>query len=376
LTLTVFEGDNFIMMKYIILLACFLAFKAYAQTPTLDEDMIELDAPAMESPAEKADTQADDVDLQAISEPIIQTPVMDAKQTGDEPAKSQEADAVEQHATLEPPAKTDGPSQAEKELYQQPDPTHSTPVITSEDELDDRKVYNPKKSHWVNSFGLDYIKYELPWVYTGAEKHNFRKKQQELYGLNFGIGREFHLGGGVQTGTKIYGYFRGSTFNNSKTADPEIQDTAFASGKRIGQMWGGEIAQSLSFQFDYKAKNPIMDSMFYLTFEPFIEAAIGYAEAFNKINYGYDTSVVDEGYNHKIQDRLMTRRLSVGFNIISRRSYFFFTKASVYQLDITSRKQSGSQHFTGGPVTTPAFIDDKPGVQTTTSFTIGGGYKW
>lgn len=366
------------MMKYIILLACFLALKAHAQAPTPVPNEVDkwIETPVVESPAEKTDTKSDDVDLRTLSEPAIETPVADAKETGDEPAKTEEAAAVEQKATLGPDTSSHGPSQAEKELYQEPDPSTSTPVITSEEDVES-KVYNPKKSHWVTSFALDYIKYELPWVYTGAQKHNFRKKDQELYGVNLGLGREFHLGGGVQTGTKLYGYFRGATFQNKKTADPQIQDTEFASGKRIGQMWGGEIAQSLSFQFDYKAKNPIMDSMFYLTFEPFVEAAIGYAEAFNKINYGYNTApVVDEGYNHKIQDRMMTRRLSAGFNIISQRSYYLVVKGSLYQLDNTYRKQSGSQHFTGGPVTTPAFIDDKPGIQTTTSFTIGGGYKW
>lgn len=356
------------MIKFFILVGCFLALKAFAQTDLKDQDLIEMDS--LTSETQQADTQSDDVSLKDLEEPAETTPVPSTDRT-DQPARTEEVLSKKEEA-----------EKAEKDLYTQPNPSFSTPVITSEEVLEDDKVYNPKKNHWVTSYGFDYIKYEVPWVFEGTKK-NFREKKQELFGLNIGAGREFHLGGGTLTATKFNAFFRGATINNVKTADPNIEDQEFAQGKRIGQMLGGEISQSLSFQFDYKAKNPIMGDMFYLTFEPFVEAAIGYAEAFNKMNYGYDTSDgsggtsgINEAYRHSIKDIMTTRRVSAGFNITSSQSYYFFTKFSLYQLDNLSRRQKGFERQDDQAQQDLVFNDEKPGVQTTTAFTIGGGYKF
>lgn len=272
---------------------------------------------------------------------------------------------------------------AEDELLVEPNPETTTPVMTTRP-VEEDKDFKVRKGHWLSSFGFEGIKYQVPGQFEGVKK-NFRDRTQEMYGTRIGLGRELHIGAGLMTTTKIEGFYLGTLFTKSKTADPEIENEKFYSAKVTGQLLGGDISQSISYLFDFKTYNP-MGNMTYLTLEPFVEIGIGYAEAYNKVKYLYDTSETGsigtpgaphEWYRHGIKDIVSTRKLAAGFNIISNEGYFFFTKVSQMQFANIARHERGykKQNETA-TVDKLTFSDEKPDVINTTAFSIGGGYKF
>ncbi len=268
-------------------------------------------------------------------------------------------------------------------------PEETTPVISTGME-EEKKEFNPKASHWVTRFGFETIKYNLPWIFDEGQRRTYTERDQELHGLNLNVGREFHLGGGLMTSTKGGAYYHGTVFEKAKTADPQITEERFSFAKRTGQFWGFEVSQSLSMLFDFRTKNFLFDNMVQLTLEPFVEAGIGMAQAYNRIRYNYDTTSgsaiggacngtscdVNEIYNHKIEDKVNTRRLTAGVNILARTGYFFTANVSFMQFDVTDRKQTGFQknNAVGGDRITD--FQDGDENFTNTAFAIGGGLKF
>lgn len=249
----------------------------------------------------------------------------------------------------------------------------STPDQKIETDVDDKKEFNPRASHWYTTFGFEAMEYELPFEFVGTKK-KFHKEKRQLYGGRLGFGGEIHLGGGIMTSTRLEGYYMGTLFESVQSADPGGPDEDVATIKDAGQIFGADAVQTLSYLWDFQAKNPFMDTYSYMTIEPFIEAGIGKAQAFNKKDYNYDTSI-KEGYDQSFKDDLTNVKLGAGINLTSRQGFFLFLKATQNRYDIAKRttkgfsKQDGQgqQQVGSNPSTKldPIMV-----------YSLGGGYKF
>ena len=258
---------------------------------------------------------------------------------------------------------------------------HGTPALTTETTTADYTYINPRQSHWVTSFGFEGIEYELPWEYTGA-KDRFREEKRKLYGGRLGFGREFHLGKGFMTATKVESFYMGTLFESAQTADPKVK-IEFASTKDAGHIFGLEAVQSISYIFDMKTKNPFMDEWTYLYVEPFIEAGFGRARAYNAKKYSYDTfdasspsTTYREEYSHRFEDDITNARIGAGVNFTSTTGYFLYLKATQNRYDVSERKSRGYQYPNGGSRTSLKGNIDNVDMDPVMVYAIGGGYKF
>lgn len=251
-----------------------------------------------------------------------------------------------------------------------------TPALVTED-ISVERIHNPRKSHWLSTFGFEGTKYDVPFNFTGAEK-SFKPNQQELWGGRIGFGGEIYLGAGFNTVSKVEGYYMGTLFSRVLNAGPEDDDIEFAYSKRTGQIFGVDASQSIGFMFDMKTKNPFMDEWAYLTVEPFIEAGIGMARAYNRVNYSYDTgsSGTQERYKSRINDDLINARVGAGVNLTSTSGFFLYLKATVNRYDITERKSKTYTQPDGLPGSTVETTDKNAKIDPVTVYALGGGYKF
>lgn len=251
-----------------------------------------------------------------------------------------------------------------------------TPALITED-VTIRRGFNPRKSHWLSTFGFEAMKYDVPFSFTGSEK-SFKPNQQELWGGRVGFGGEIYLGAGINTVSKVEGYYMGTLFSRVLNAGPEDDDIEFAYSKRTGHIYGVDASQSLGFMFDMKTKNPFMDEWSYLTVEPYIEAGIGAAKAYNRVNYSYNTGPanVQERYKSRVNDTLSNARIGAGINFTSSSGYFLFLKATVNRYDITERKSKTYTQPDGFPGNTVESTDKNAKIDPITVYAIGGGYKF
>lgn len=261
------------------------------------------------------------------------------------------------------------------------DPTLTTPVpvTTSQSDLDRDRDFNPRRSHWVLSLGAEVLQYEVPVEFKG-EREEFKKSdgRKTFYGGRLGIGYELYIGGGLNTTTKIEGFYSGTLFNSRQTADPDVEDIDFAYTKETGSLFGGEAAQSLGYIFDFSTKTLFGNkTMLYL--EPYVEAGIGVAQAYNRLDYNYDTgaSGVQESYKTTIRDNLVSGRLSVGMNVISSEGYFLHLKASQTIYNVLKREidEEARPNMSPAPIRNDR-TDKDAKIDPVYSFVLGGGYKF
>lgn len=251
------------------------------------------------------------------------------------------------------------------------------PVVTTEAPKEDR-VFNPRKSHWLTSFGFEGLKYEAPFNFKGDQK-NFKPSSQDFWGGRFGFGGEIYLGAGFNTTTKVEAYYVGTLFSRVLNAGPNDEDEEFSYSKRSGQLYGVDVSQSLGFLFNMKTKNPFLDEWTYLTVEPYVEAGIGKAWAYNRVNYNYDTGPApgtQEGYKASVEDELLNARIGGGINFTSNTGYFLYLKATVNTFDITSRKIKEYTRPNHGTGSTVEKADNNAKINAITSYALGGGYKF
>lgn len=249
-----------------------------------------------------------------------------------------------------------------------------SPVMTTE-APSENKVFNPRESHWLTSFGFESLKYEVPFDYTGVKK-KFNPSEQELWGGRLGLGGEIYLGAGFNTTTKLEGFYVGTLFSEVLNAGPDDEDSKFAFSKKTGQVYGVDASQSLGFMFDFKTKNPFLDEWAYLTVEPYIEAGLGKAWSRHRVNYDYDTGAVREGFKQTVKDDLLTTKLGGGINFTSRQGYFLFLKAMITNFDVVERKTRTYSKPNHGAWN---FVKDSSkdvDMDAVTTYTIGGGYKF
>ncbi len=314
-----------------LLLALLVCASAFAQDPQVSVTEVETVDPLAELAAPEPETPAAQVEVAPVSEASPVTPV----------------------------------------------PHSTSPVLTTETTLDpDDKRFNPRESHWVSIFGFETLKYDVPFEFSGEEK-NIRPGSQEMWGGRLGFGGELYLGLGLTTTTRVEGFYVGTLFSRVLNAGPNDEDVEFAYTKRSGSVWGVEATQSIGFIFDFKTKNPIMDEWAYLTMEPFVEAGIGKAYAYNRINYNYDTGpTTNEGYRQRVRDDLTTTKFGGGINFTSSSGYFLYLKAIVNSFDVIERKVQTyirPDQSTGSTVRI-TLKDAK--IDPITTYALGGGYKF
>lgn len=251
------------------------------------------------------------------------------------------------------------------------------PVLANQAELKDESDFDHHKGHWIISFGAETIQYDVPFDYQGKEE-KFTPGERSLWGGRLGLGRQLYLGGGVVATTKLEAFYMGTLFETAINAAPEIETEEFSYTKRTGQIFGGDVTQSLGYLFNAKIKNPFMEEMALLVIEPFIEAGLGYAWAYNRQTYNYDTgaSNVRENYRLRVNDTIISNRLGAGVNFTSNEGYFFYVKGTLYNYIDVQRKLEGTALVDDG---TPINLNKATeGVNLSSSiiYAFGGGYKF
>jgi hypothetical protein len=352
-------------MTKILLLALTLSSPLYAQdgTPVAEEVTVDPLAEIEETPDPAASAPADTGD-----EPVAATPA-DVAPTG--PARGEQATT-----DLAPPAVEERtPETVATEVSPATAPAKA--AATSERAWDDEeRRFNPYESHWLTTFGFETLKYEVPYEFVG-EKKNFTPGDQEMWGGRLGIGGELYLGLGLVTTTRLEGFYVGTLFSRVLNAGPQDGDEEFAYTKRTGNVWGVEATQSLGYVFDFKTKNPIMDEWAYLTVEPFVEAGVGKAYAYNRLNYDYDTgTTTNEGYRQRVRDDLTTAKFGGGVNFTASSGYFLYLKATVTTFDVSQRKVQTYTRPDQGAGSTVRETQKDVKLDPITIYALGGGYKF
>jgi hypothetical protein len=119
-----------------------------------------------------------------------------------------------------------------------------------------------------------------------------------------------------------------------------------------------------------------MGTMTYLSIEPYVEAGIGKAYAYNRTNYSYDLAATDEAFKLRVRDDLLNARIGAGINLTSNQGFFLALKATVNRYEITNRKIDGYTQENGS-ARTP--INESPKdakIDPVVIYTLGGGYKF
>lgn len=237
----------------------------------------------------------------------------------------------------------------------------------------EKRDFTPRESHWYSTFGFEAMEYELPFQYVGQEER-FTAEKRQLYGGRIGFGGELHIGAGLMTSTRLEGYYMGTLFESAQTAAPELDDEDVATVKDSGQILGLDLVQTLSYLWDIKTYNPFMDTHSYMTIEPFIEAGIGRAQAWNKKDYSYNAATLEE-YDQSFKDELTNVKMGVGVNITSSQGFFLYLKATQNRYDITKRTTKGYQYANGQ---IPAQVAANPSTKLDPImvYSLGGGYKF
>jgi hypothetical protein len=331
------------MNKLILCLLVIISFPLYSQ----DDNALELNEEGVEvNPLEKSDEAA--------------------------PAESSEVVITTEEAAAPAEEVTEPPKTVEEIVA--PLAYETKPALITETEVETKKSFSPLESHWYTTMAFEAMEYTLPFSYTGS-KESFDEENRNLYGGRLGFGGEIYLGAGFLISTRVEGYYMGTLFESAQTADPELADEELATIKDAGQIYGGDIVQSLSFLWELKTKNPIMQTMTYLMVEPFVEIGVGRAWAFNKKDYSYDTGAVVEEYDQSFEDELTNVRVGGGINFTSRQGFFLFLKATENRYDITKRRTKGYFYSDGN---TPTDVSSTPSteLEPIMVYSLGGGYKF
>lgn len=254
-------------------------------------------------------------------------------------------------------------------------------VVSAEDAKPDRKI-NHRKSHWITNFNFEGTKYEVPFKFQDGIRQKINTKNHELWGGRLGVGRQIHLGGRMHTTTKTSAFFLGTVYQKVLNGGPDTPEAEAAYTKRSGGMYGVDATQALGMMFDFKTKNPFLGDVSYMVFEPYVEGGIGIGQAYQRINYHYDTGPaagstngVQEDYRQTINDQLTYAKFGGGFNIVAESGFYFFMNATVNNFNISKRK---SRTFTKLDDQTGSSSRDTDSNVTMSSvvYALGGGYKF
>lgn len=358
------------MNKLILCFLCLATLPLYAQ----DEAPLELDVneETVTNPLDKMNQPVIEEDAATTTESEVVAPAEPAAEV--ETAEAPEDLRTDEEFVAPAVPGAVKPVSAEK---------RPSPVFNLEAEVDDKKRFNPRESHWVTTFAFENTRYEVipeeRFEFEGRK--DFAKGMQELWGGRIGLGGEIYLGAGFVTRSMVEGYYLGTLFSRVLNGGEEAEDIEFAYTKRTGQILGVDASQSLGWMFDFKTKNPFMEEWAYLTVETYVEAGIGKAYGYNRINYSYDTgpspSGAQEGYKLRVRDDLLNARIGAGMNFTSSKGFFLALKATVNRYELTQRKIDGFTRENGTPGPTEFNETQKDAkMDPIVIYTLGGGYKF
>lgn len=248
-------------------------------------------------------------------------------------------------------------------------------VLTTENPYD-RIKFNPRKSHWLTTFGFEGMKYEAAYTDFVGVKKSFGAQKNDLWGARLGFGGSIYLGNQFTTTTLVEGYYVGTLFSQVLNGGPEDEDANFAYTKKTGQVWGLTASQQIGYLFDMKTKNPFLDEWSYLTVEPFVMAGIGLARAYNSVNYSYDLDTTNERFKQSIDDQMTNIQIGVGANFTASNGFFFYTRVTQNRYDLSQREIKTKEQPNGGALSTNTRKDNGAKIEPTTVFALGGGYKF
>lgn len=302
-------------------------------------------------PEEKPVEKVDELD-EKVAEPELEDVVEPKVET----AEAQPAPAPEPAKVTETPA-----------------PVNTSSAVVEEDD----RIYTYRKGHWISTINFEALEYIVPMDFQGT-RQQFDERKRNLWGGRMGFGREFYLGWGFNTSTRLEGFYMGTLFENRKQVDKEEND-AITNGfqKFTGNIYGGEVVQTLGFNWELVTKNPFMDEMTHLIVEPFVFAGIGRARALNDFRYDYDNGTIQEGYQVQVKDDITSTSVGGGINFTARTGWFLTLKATTYQPNITKRRTQGYREPNGaGPTEFSNEDTDVDDVKPITIYALGGGLKF
>lgn len=348
------------MNKLILCLLVLFSVSLYAQDDVLelDEAGVEVNPSEIQNPDSNVPDEAiEETNTTAVEEPTAEA-VEQAKNEAIEEPKSEIVAPIEE-VTL--PA-TIAPTNVQR------------PALITEADVSKPKFYTDRKNRWVASFAFEELKYETVFSFSG--KKDFKPQDKELWGGRMSLGGEIYLGGGFIARSMVEGYYVGTLFSRVLNGGAQDSEVKFAYTKQTGQVLGVDTAQSIGWMFDFKTKNPIMEEWSYLTVEPFVEAGIGKAWAYNRLNYAYDLSSTNEAYQLKVRDDLLNARVGAGINMTSRQGFFLSMKVTINRYDITQRKSEGFSKENGQAAQSLDGTDKHAKIDPVTIYSMGGGYKF
>ncbi|WP_408097756.1 hypothetical protein ACJVC5_02250 [Peredibacter sp. HCB2-198] len=249
-------------------------------------------------------------------------------------------------------------------------------VLTSETPYDKLKV-DTRKSHWLTTFGFEGMKYDAAFSNYNGDHKDFGASSRDLWGARLGVGGSIYLGNQINTTTLVEGYYAGTLFSQILNGGPEDEDLEFAYTKKTSQIWGVTASQQLGFMFDMKTKNPFLDEWSYLTVEPYVMAGIGFARAYNSINYSYSLAGTNDRFKESISDELTNLQIGVGMNFTATNGFFFYTRVTQNRYDLNSRDIETKKRESGDPaISSTSSKDNGAKIDPITVFSVGGGYKF
>jgi hypothetical protein len=353
-------------MNKLLLLALVFSLSSYAQDDFLDEDL-----------------SSETVTVPDIIDPVATAQAPVVEKAPEEVAKEVEEFKESDVPVVSTPAVEDPGPISEKNgpeiQISNFEKNSEMPVLSSE--VTSTEEFTAMKSHWQALYAFEMFKLQTPFNFTNGKGNKiFTQQDQQLFGGRLGFGRNLYIGGGLNTTSRVEGFYAGAAFGNVKTARPDA-DQNISTKKVNSQNYGVDICQSIGFIFEAKMKNPFMDQMTYMTIEPFIEAGAGVSNARSKASYDYDTSVYVDHYRHTIDDKIANARVGAGINIAGRSGFFMFLRVSQNRYKILDRKTSGYSQPNGQGATNldtaaQKNADKNVKLNAITMFTLGGGYSF
>jgi hypothetical protein len=253
-------------------------------------------------------------------------------------------------------------------------PPNAVPTVAADIDSES-ETFNHRKSHWTTQFAFENLRYELPFNYDGGQR-KFGVKDQDMWGMRMGFGREVYLGGGFLLGARLDGYYLGLLAQDDKVV--KKADVTVTSEKRTGQVYGADAILHLGWMFDYKTRNPFLGDMAFMSMELFVEGGVGRGNSYFRKDYFYEVPTEPrDDYDIIIEDSYTTQRATVGANFLSTTSGFYFTlQATTLTLDVDKRKIRGKQQIDSGGIQAIGPGNGTADLDPITVFTFGGGYKF
>ena len=242
-------------------------------------------------------------------------------------------------------------------------------------DVDRANIYNPRKSNWVSTFGFDAQGLLSKRDFQALNK-NFTDKTELLVGPRIGIGREFHLFGGLYTKSTIEGYFVGTLFEPTKKVSGGDSKAKSSYTKKKGNIYGAEAAQSLSWVTEFHIPNYFTENKIKMYFEPFIEAGIGVGKGYYRFNYVFNESTGSERYSNTMEETFLSQRVSAGMNFIGTNGYFLTLKTSALNHQVSKGSNMIYAQPNGAGATRSEIDLKNESIKFDYNVFVGGGYKW